>query len=72
MPRLDLSSMLRPLIVLLTVASTIGAAENEKREQIGEVLGKPVYQDAIRTGEDVRLAGEVGRLFIVPVLAEFR
>ena len=60
------------LLILLTVAFSIAAAEKGRQELIGEVLGQPVSRDAIRTGEDVRLADELGRLFLVPVLAEFR
>ena len=41
-------------------------------EQIGEVLGKSVYRNEIRTGENVRLAAELHRLFAAPVMREYR
>jgi hypothetical protein len=42
------------------------------REQIGEVLGKPVYRDQIQTGKDVSLADELHRLFTGPVMQKYR
>jgi hypothetical protein len=42
------------------------------REKIGEVLGKPVYRDEIRAGEDVLLRDELHRLFTSPVFEKYR
>jgi hypothetical protein len=42
----------------------------EKREQIGEVLKKPVYRDDIRKNQP--LADELHRLFTQPVLTTYR
>jgi len=40
------------------------------REQIGEVLGKPVYRDEIRKGQS--RTDELNRLFLAPVFAKYR
>ena len=44
----------------------------EPREQIGQVLGRPVYRAEIRTEGNVRLKGELFRLFTSPVMKEYR
>ena len=41
-------------------------------EQIGQVLGKPVYRGEIRTGGNVRLRSELHRLFTSPVMKKYR
>lgn len=45
-------------------------AAAEKREQIGEVLQKPVYRDEIRKNQP--LADELHRLFTQPVMMKYR
>jgi hypothetical protein len=43
-----------------------------QREQIGEVLGKPVYRDQIRTGKGVSEPDELHRLFSRPVMQKYQ
>ncbi|HEV8002492.1 MAG TPA: hypothetical protein VGP63_21580, partial [Planctomycetaceae bacterium] len=43
----------------------------QKREKIGEVLGKPVYRDEIGTGKEVPLDEELHRLFLAPVMQKY-
>jgi hypothetical protein len=45
-------------------------ADDSPREQIGEVLGKPVYRDELR--KDFPRVDELHRLFTSPVLAKYR
>lgn len=59
-------------LVIVAIASPLAAAEPAQREQIGEVLGKPVFRDEIRTTGNVQLRGELHRLFTLPVLEQFR
>jgi hypothetical protein len=42
-----------------------------QREQIGEVLGQPVYRDEIRTGKDLDRVDELYRLFSAPVMQKY-
>jgi hypothetical protein len=62
--------------MMLTVAlPPLVFAENpvpQKREKIGEVLGKSVYRDQIQTGQDVDLAEELHHLFLAPVSDKYR
>ena len=61
------------MLVLVVVPSLLGEpADAGRREQIGEVLGEPVYRDEIRTGKDARLAGELHRLFAAPVMQKYQ
>jgi hypothetical protein len=51
----------------------VGQEDDERqREQIGEVLGMPVYRDEIRTGQNVHLHAELHRLFSVPAIQAYR
>jgi hypothetical protein len=61
-------------VVLATLSPPlVGQEEDERqREKIGEVLGKPVYRDEIRTGKNVRLQAELHRLFSVPAIQAYR
>ena len=61
-------------VVLATLSPPlVGQEEDERqREKIGEVLGKPVYRDEIRTGKNVYLHAELHRLFSVPVMQVYR
>ncbi len=62
------------VLALGAVATPLVGQENDEpqREQIGEVLGKPVYRDEIRTGENVRRHAELHRLFSAPVMQAYR
>jgi hypothetical protein len=42
-----------------------------QREQIGEVLGKPVYRDQISIGKNADLESELYRLFVAPVMEKY-
>lgn len=41
--------------------------EQKDREQIGEVLGKPVYRDELKSGSEASLAGAVRHVFFGPI-----
>lgn len=63
------------VVVVLAALSPplVGQEDDERqREQIGEVLGMPVYRDEIRTGKNVHLHAELHRLFSVPVIRVYR
>ena len=64
------------LIVLVLAAAApplVGQEDDERqKEQIGEVLGKPVYRDEIRNGKNVRRHAELHRLFSAPVIRVYR
>jgi hypothetical protein len=61
------------MLVLMSMASLHGQqADHDEREQIGEVLGKPVFRDAIRAGEAVELRDELHRLFTAPIMEKYR
>lgn len=47
-------------------------AEQDAREQIGEVFGRPVFRDEIRTDEGFQVRDELHRLFTTPVLQKYR
>jgi hypothetical protein len=67
-------AVLPGVVILLALASPLVAQQNDERprEQIGEVLGEPVYREEIRTGENVPLRDELHRLFTAPILQEYR
>jgi Skp family chaperone for outer membrane proteins len=61
------------MLSLMSMASLYGQhAHQGEREQIGEVLGQPVYRDAIRTGKDVQVRDELHRLFAAPIMQKYR
>jgi outer membrane protein assembly factor BamE (lipoprotein component of BamABCDE complex) len=62
------------LLLLLFLNSSVASQDDAKknREQIGEVLGKPVYRDEIRTVKDTPLRDELQRLFGSPVMQKYR
>lgn len=62
------------IALLLALATLLRAqqAEPEKREQIGEVLGQPVYRDQLRGKRGSALRGEVLSLFAEPVMRKYR
>ena len=61
-------------VVLVALSPPLVGQEDDERqrEQIGEVLGKPVYRDEIRTGKNVYLQAELHRLFSVPAIQVYR
>ena len=62
------------MIVGLAFGSPLLAEQRggDPREQIGEVLGKPVYRDQIQSGKDDSLASELHRLFTEPVMQKYQ
>ncbi|TWT79686.1 hypothetical protein CA13_10920 [Planctomycetes bacterium CA13] len=62
------------LMLVLAMGLTVTGKETDQqqREQIGEVLGRPVYRDEIRVGKDVSLSDELHRLFTAPVTQQYR
>jgi hypothetical protein len=52
------------MILTLTLSPPVLGEESlrRQREQIGEVLGKPVYRDESRTGKNINLDDELHRL----------
>jgi hypothetical protein len=60
------------VLIALALASPLVAGEPKGAEQIGEVLGKPVYRHEIRTTGNVQLRGELHRLFTLPVMEQYR
>jgi hypothetical protein len=59
------------LVLLLTSPLCAQSEDAVKREQIGEVLGKPVYRDEIRTGKGRREQDELHRLLSAPVMEKY-
>ncbi|MCA9137957.1 MAG: TIGR03067 domain-containing protein [Planctomycetales bacterium] len=55
-----------------TEAQRIAGVLSTRREKIGEVLGRSVYRDQIRTGGDASLSSELSRLFLAQLLNDFR
>lgn len=61
------------ILVVVSASSLLGQqAEQDQRERIGHVLGKPVYRDEIKTGKNVPLRDELYRLFTAPVMKKYR
>ena len=58
--------------ILCLVLAPLVHGQDQKREQIGEVLGKPVFRDDIRDAKDFPLKDELHRLFTVPVMQKYR
>jgi hypothetical protein len=61
------------MILTLALSPPVLGEESlrRQREQIGEVLGKPVYRDEIRTGKNINLDDELHRLFAAPVMQKY-
>lgn len=68
------STVFSCLLCSLAMGSAITGQEidQRQREQIGDVLGKPVYRDEIRVGKDVSLSGELHRLFTSGAIQKYR
>lgn len=62
------------LMAALTLAVSVQGrqAPGGKREPIGEVLGQPVFRDAIREGMGFTVRDELHRLFTNPILEKYR
>lgn len=62
------------LMFLLTIGSDLHGQDidEQPREQIGEVFGKPVYRDEIRVSENVSPSAELHRLFTAQVAQHYR
>ena len=67
-------SQLRGLLALclLLLAPITTLAEEKPREQVGEVLGEPVYRDQLSAKEGVALMDELHNLFSHPVMVQYR
>jgi hypothetical protein len=66
------SSVIESVLILAAVLfQPVSAEQPKQREQIGEVLGKPVYRDQIRAGNDDDLRGDLHDLFMVPVMQKY-
>lgn len=60
------------LLVLASTAELQGQpAQPGERDQIGEVLGQPVFRSAIRTDKEVPMRDELQRLFAAPVMQKY-
>lgn len=58
--------------LLIAATSTFASGANMKREQIGEVLGQPVYRDQFDATGDSGVRDQLHRLFTVPVMLKYR
>jgi len=60
-------------LMLLFFTSTLYGQKKETppREQIGEVLGKPVYRDEILTGTKQKLRDQLHSLFFGPIIDQY-
>lgn len=60
-------------LMLLLLISPLSAQKKEAppREQIGQVLGKPVYRDEIPAGTDRKLRSKLRGLFYTPVFEKY-
>lgn len=59
-------------LCLLLVSPVLALAEEKPREQIGEVLGEPVYRDQLAAKEGIALMDELHNLFSHPVMLRYR
>jgi hypothetical protein len=62
------------ILLLVVLASSLLSQQRDQvqRERIGEVLGRPVYRDEIKTGGNVLLRSELHRLFASPLIQKYR
>jgi hypothetical protein len=66
------SSVIACVLILATVLfQPVSAEQPNQSEQIGEVLGKPVYRDQIHAGNGDDLGDELHDLFMVPVMQKY-
>ncbi len=59
--------------VFLMLGLTVAAQQKNKtkRDQIGEVLGKPVFRDQFKTGNFISVESELHRLFATPLMDKY-
>ena len=60
------------VLSLLLYAPVLAPAEETPREQIGTVLGQPVYRDQLTAKEGAALSNELHNLFSYPVMQQYR
>ncbi len=60
------------VLSLLLCRPVLAPAEETPREQIGTVLGQPVYRDQLTVKEGVALSNELHNLFSHPVMRQYR
>ena len=60
------------VLSLLLYAPVLAPAEESLREQIGTVLGQPVYRDQLTAKAGVALSNELHNLFSHPVMQQYR
>jgi hypothetical protein len=62
------------ILLLVVLPSSLLSQQRDqvRRERIGEVLGRPVYRDEIKSGGNVPLRDELHRLFTAPVMKKYR
>ena len=60
------------VLSLLLFSPILAPAEEARREQIGAVLGQPVYRDQLSAKEGVALSNELHDLFSQPVMQQYR
>ncbi len=60
------------VLSLLFFSPVLALAEETPREQIGVVLGQPVYRDQLLAKEGVALSNELHNLFSQPIMRQYR
>jgi hypothetical protein len=72
---------IKPLLAVVLVIGGCAAGEQadstpatgqSDRQQIGQVLGKPVYREQLPAGDDERQASALRELFLAPLLKRYR
>lgn len=59
-------------VLLIATTPTLASEEPERRDQIGEALGQPIYRDQIDAADDSGVRDQLHRLFTVPVMLKYR
>lgn len=65
------SASARMLVVALFLTQIGAQSVQPQREQVGEVLGKPVYRDELKVGEHAQPSSELRRLFVMPLMKRY-
>jgi hypothetical protein len=60
------------LLIAAAIPAAVALAQDRPREQIGEVLGKPVYRDQLPTGDSEALENGLHRIFAGPVAERYK
>ena len=72
-PQMSRRQWLRRLVIsLVCCLPPAVCAEESAREQIGAVLGQPVYRDQLTATAGVALSNELHNLFSHPVMQQYR